>query len=224
MVSLTCDSSSLIALAETCNLGVLGFLSKEAGASFLIPPFVKDEIISRPLKAREHAFSALRLRKQLDDGFLRISSSPSIMRDTHEVLNAANTLFRVRGKHLKLLHDGEAQALALFKSAKVDALLVDEKTLRLLIESPKTLAVKIEGEYDETVEIDEKSANKLKKYTRGVFVMRSSELLAVAFKKGFFDSFGSGSQDVFQAAVFALRKAGCSLTNNELSAYNTVLD
>jgi hypothetical protein len=130
----------------------------------------------------------------------------------------------VQGKKLRILHGGEAQTLALFNSAKIDALLVDEKTLRLLVESPQVLASKLEHEYGTQVAMDERQAAKLKKFTRNVFVMRSSEVAAAAFKKGFFTPFGEGVQvHVLEAALYALKKAGCSIAATELEEYSAVV-
>jgi hypothetical protein len=61
------------------------------------------------------------------------------------------------------------------------------------------------------------------KLTRGVKVVRSAELVAIAGELGYFDVFGAEKNDAVHAAVYALRGYGCSLTNDELKEFEELI-
>lgn len=222
MNTIACDSSALISLAETCNIDALSFLKEKTGTSFIIPPSVKDEIISNPMRVRKYVFSAMRLRKVLNDGVLRVVSSPSLIADSRKILEEANKLFSSGNKNLPILQEGEAQCLALFSSAKIAGLLVDEKTTRLLIEKPEKLRDVMQAEYRQKVEMNETALASLRKRFSNIAVIRSAELLAVGAKYGFFQNYKSDANDAFHASLFALRSSGCSISTGELDEYSGI--
>jgi hypothetical protein len=222
MISVVFDSSALISLVETCNSPLLYFLKEKTASNFLITPKVKDEIISNPLAAKKYELSAIRMRRLLLDGVLSVISSPQLVRDTKEIMNCANTLLYANEKPLTLIQEGEAQCLAIFSGAKADALAVDEKTTRLLIEDPFKLKQILQSEYDEKIEVNENSLKKFREKTRGIFVIRSTELVSVAASKGFFRDFRAQEQEAFHAALHALREVGCAITSEELAEYDSV--
>ena len=52
--------------------------------------------------------------------------------------------------------------------------------------------------------------------------VRSTEILAVAFEKGYFDGYRNRADEAFHAALYAVRNAGCSITTHELLEYQEV--
>ncbi|MFH1780353.1 MAG: hypothetical protein ABH803_04425 [Candidatus Micrarchaeota archaeon] len=219
MVLVVCDSSSLISLSESCNISVLPFLKEEFGLNFVIPPAVQEEIISHPLKVKKFAFSAVRLRKLLDDKVLQVITSPTLMKESKRILEESNSLFRVRNRPLQILQEGEAQCVALFSSISANLLLVDEKTTRMLLEDAGKLAQTVTAENGKDCLVDESKYSFFSKLGKEVRVIRSTELLALAFEKGFFDGFKDNKSFAFHAALYALRKSGCSISTVELDEY-----
>ena len=221
MSLIVCDSSSLISLSETCNIEALAFLH-ESGARFLIPPSVERELVDRPLELKQYAFSAIRLKHQLEEKVLEVKSVPGLEEETHEILKQANNLLSVGGRPLKILHEGEAQCLALLKKGVGDAFLVDEKTTRLLIESPQKLAENLKPEYARKVFVNNSTLTFLSNEFQRFSVLRSVELLAVAVSKGFFKEFGAEENKALNAGLYALRRAGCSVSSRELAEYEEI--
>ena len=219
MVKIVCDSGPLISFSDTCLINVLGFLSKR-GAEFLIPRSVEQEIVSTPLKIRRYAFSAVRLHKAIDDGVLKVVDVDNLLVD--RIMRAANGVFSVRGNALKILHAGEVAALAACKKYNCEALVIDEKTTRLLIEDPALLQEKISDEYHARVAVNSKNLAEFNALTKGVQILRSTDLAAVAAKKGYFTSFGKHSQQAFQTSIYALKQAGCSVSEKEVSDYQAI--
>lgn len=217
MAKLICDSSSLISLSESCLLGSLEFLKKNtAGMEFRIPPEVMRETIQRPLKIRRFEYSAIRLNHLLQQRTASLVEYPDTTRLADKLLQMANNIFSVGGRQLQLVQRGEAECLAVYKKAGASALLIDEKTTRLLLESPETLLKKISTEYEQKIEVNQEALAEWKERTGGIFVMRSSELLAVAAAKGFFRRYASMEKQALQASLYAVRNAGCSVSEEHM--------
>ncbi len=222
MPKIVCDSSSLISLADTCNAEALMFLKERTGAEFVIPPVVKEEIIGAPIKVKALEYSALRIRKLVEDGVLLVESAPGLQAKTSEILDSANSIYLVGGKPLRVLHEGEAEALALASPAAASALLVDEKTTRLVLEDPVKLKKVIEGEYAEKLVLDMPAYQKFRSLVPPMPIMRSAELLALAAKRGYFKQYGEYEEEAFHASIYSLRMAGCSLAQEELKEYEEI--
>ncbi|MFQ5406354.1 MAG: hypothetical protein ACE5DI_04315 [Candidatus Micrarchaeia archaeon] len=220
MSRLVCDASSLISLSSTCNIEVLKFL-KGKNARFLIPPAVHSEIVSRPIQIRKYQFSAVRLRNALTTKSLEVTSVEKLKLKTQEVMNTANNSFFVEERPLRLVHDGEAECVALYDFVNANALLIDEKTTRMMIEDPLRLQKVLQSEYKASVDVNSKNLSAFSKITKNMFVTRSSEILAAAAKKGFFSEYKDPSL-ALRAAVYALKESGCSLTNKELKGFESV--
>ncbi|MEM4255215.1 MAG: hypothetical protein QXR53_02705 [Candidatus Norongarragalinales archaeon] len=217
--TLVCDSSSLISLAETCTLGVLSFLQDKFGVDFVIPPAVQAEIVERPRKVGRYSYSAARINHLLNQGTVRVASNASVYSDAEKIMDAANSLFYAE-KPLKIIQQGEAQCLALLSPLQAKALLIDEKTTRLLIEDAKKLFFLMQAEHGET-KTNEKTLSYFQK--RFAFpAMRSTELVAFAAQNGFFESYAPDENEVFHSSIYALRYAGCSISQKEIDDYQKI--
>lgn len=223
MPRIICDSSSIISLMDTCTSGALTFLHDQAGVRFLIPPGVYDELVSRPLGIKRFGYSAVRMRGLVEKGVLELKLSEGLSERTTELLGLANTTYFVDARPLHILDEGEAECLAYLKGVRKPLLLVDEKTTRLLIEEPHRLHQIIEGEYQRKVTVNETNLNRFKELVGPVFVMRSTELVAMAVKRGFFKEYGEHALEAFHSALYALRFAGCSISSDELIEYEKLL-
>jgi hypothetical protein len=182
---------------------------------FFITPSVRQEIVSNPLRMHEYAFSAVRLQKLLRDGVLKLFSGEAVKERAQEILGIANGLFFVGGKPLRVLHFAEAECMA----SGFSCFATDEKTARQLVEDPLLLKPVLEFEYGEKVSVNRDALAALGEILSGTRVLRSSEFLFVAAEKGFFDDFGNEKKQALHAALYALRRAGCSISFRELKEY-----
>ena len=219
MKTLAVDSSSLISLSESCVVSVFRHLLGRA--RFVAPESVYQESVDTPSRIKQHGFSALRIKRLFFEG--AVGKVAADLQRTREILQLANSTMLVDGKPLELIQIGEAECLALVLSGKADALIIDEKTLRLLIENPEKLMGILKTEYEGKVVLEEKSLQKWQQLTRGIKIIRSAELLAVAGKNGYFGFFGDDEVLALRAAVFALKGYGCSLTKDELKEYDKLV-
>ncbi|MBI5635867.1 hypothetical protein HY993_02810 [Candidatus Micrarchaeota archaeon] len=220
--AIICDSSSLISFAETCNIEAFYFLKDFLHARFFVPPRVRSESVTDPLKIKKYEFSAVRLNKLLEDNVVSLISVPNLARDTVRVMDLANNSFFIGGKPLKLIQSGEAECLAVIIGAKMDAFLIDEKTTRLLIENPRKLEEQLRLEYSRPVFTKEENISAFRALFSKVKVIRSTELLAVAAKNGFFAPFKENESHALHSALYSLKTAGCSITERELTHYFSI--
>ncbi len=174
------------------------------------------ETVQRPLKTTRFEYSAIRLNHLLQQATVRQVEFGDTSLATNELLALANKLFWVQERPLELMQRGEAECLAVYKKAGAKALLIDEKTTRLLLESPEMLLKKISGEYEHKISVEESALAQWREKTQGFFVVRSSELAAIAAAKGFFKPFKSLEKKALHAALYAVRNAGCAVSEEEI--------
>ncbi len=215
---LLCDSSSLISLTSSCLDNILYFLKDDHGVKFYIPPSVEDECVTRPLSKdlKEHAFSARKIEKAINDNVLiRIQSDG----ESNKVLEYANNLFFMRGRPIPLLHNGEADVLSLANEIGMRTILIDERTSRMLIEAPFSIKEHIEIEFNVNVMIDKTSLSKFSEFTDALEIIRASELLILAYEHGFMDGFGYRKKYALEAALHKIKFSGCSIRFDEITNF-----
>ncbi len=219
MNKIVMDSGPLISFSDTCLVNIVSFLKKR-GAEFFIPKSVEEEIVTTPIKVRKYAFSAVRLHKAIEDGDLKVFSVNN--RKVERILSAANQAFFLRGKPLRLLHAGEAECLIACRELSASALVIDEKTTRLLIEDAELLQETISDEYGAEVSVNKRKVKEFGELTNGIEILRSADLAATAAKRGYFSSFGKHAGQAFHTAILALKNAGCSLSEKEVAYYQSL--
>jgi hypothetical protein len=213
-----CDSSSLISLTDSCFVRALYFLKRRFSGKFFIPPSVEEECVSRPRRLMQHAMHALRLRRAINDRVIEVVCSPD-RKSTSEVRFLANSTFFAGGTPLKLLHEGESEVLALAEELSVNCILMDERTTRMMVESPEGLRTLLARELRREITINEENLASFLRLAKGFTFFRSSELLLLAAEKGFFADYGELEAEAVEAALYKLKFAGCSVGFNEIEAY-----
>lgn len=219
MNTLVLDSSALISLSESCVVSALRFLRKSA--RFIAPESVFDESVENPLKIKQYGFSALRIKRLFFEKV--VDEVPAAAARSQEVLSLANSLMLVDGRPLELIQLGEADCLGLVLSGNADAVVIDEKTLKLLVENPNKMRELLRGEYSGKVGFNEAALRKWQQLTRGVKIIRSAEILAVAGRLGYFRFFQEDEEAAFHASIFALKGYGCSITKEELREFEQII-
>ena len=216
-----CDSSSLISLTDSCLLDVVYMFTKEYGLNFIIPPSVEYEIVNRPLsiKMKAYQLSAMRLKEAIKKHVL-IKVSADTKEEGKTILDIANHIFFVGGKPIHLIDLGEAEMIALSHRLKINTLFMDERTTRMLIEAPFKLKEHIEKELKTTVMLNKENYNIFEDYTSDMKVVRSVDLVALAYEKGYFrERFEEDDFKAFSASLYKLKYAGCSVSFEDIENY-----
>jgi hypothetical protein len=213
--SIICDASSLIALADACVLDSLTLLKQHMHGDFLYPKKVRFESIEHPLDMKEHSLRALRLMDFEKSSVLR-SVDIDVNAQMNEVINVSNNIFTVSGKPIKLVDPGEASQVALANVLGVKNLLIDERTTRTLIEAPFKLKQHLEREFKRKVNVNERLLDQFADSTKNLKIIRSSELIVLAYQYGYFDVYGQYKNKALQSALYTLKFAGCSISFEEI--------
>ncbi len=207
--TIVCDSSSIIALVSNCLLDLL----PKFNANFVIPEYVRYEIFDYPYTTKRFGFEAMRTALAFGN-FIKVMKADEKL--TEKILRLANSIFLVRNKPIKILHRGEADAISLLKKIKAGALLVDERITRLLIENPQKIAELLEVRTKVKVKLNYSALDALEKILRGIRVIRSSELFAVAVKRGYIN-WDYPKREILEKGLYALKFSGCAISEEEIS-------
>jgi len=212
------DASTLITLAMNGLLEELRRLKEIFSGQFIITREVKTEIIDRPLTIKRFELEALKLQELLNDDILTMPSSigiepEDIAKRTKEILNVSNSIFIGKKEEIHLIDLGEASCLALSKILNMKKIkhiiAIDERTTRMLCEKPENLEKLLKKKLHTGV-ISKKDKFR---FFEGFNIIRSSELMYVAYKKGLVRLKG---ELVLDALLYALKFKGCAISNDEI--------
>ena len=220
MKSLVFDTGPLISLSLNNILDILEKLKPHYGGKFLITPSVKKEAVGNPLHSKKYKFEAIQLLEQIKKGIIDVYTYDGIKKDEKELLDLANHIFKAHDNYIKIVHSGEIQALAVTIKVNADAFIVDEFVTRALIENPKKVKRRLEKKLHTKVYINEKNLVKFKNKVKDVKVIRSVELIIVAYELGLLDEFklleDEPDKNLLDAVLWGCKLNGCSITRKEI--------
>jgi predicted nucleic acid-binding protein len=211
----SCDSSSIITLSTNCLLWLLD----KFDAEFLIPVYVRKEIIDNPRHTRKYAFEALRNGLMVGNG-LRVEKTDAKLRN--KITELSNTLYMHKGKPIEIIQAGEADALALAVEKDIKTLLVDEKNTRLLLEDKELLRQVVQKRTHRNIEVNGGVAKELDHMLEGINAIRSSELVAVAIKRGILD-WPYPKKELLNSTLTAIKFGGCAITSEEITEITNII-
>ena len=216
MKALVFDSGSIISLVLD-NLGwILKPLRLKFNGDFYITPEVRKELIDTPLNSKRFKFEAMYNKEFLDNGSL-ILAEEELTVETNRLLRLSNSIFKIGNEELKLFQRAEVESLALVKTIRADALVVDERTLRMLIEEPYNLRDLLRKKLHRKVVIDSSNLKEFQKIIGDVSVIRSSELLVMAFELGLLDKYADGDKkELLDGVLWGVKLRGCSISSEEI--------
>ena len=224
MKALIFDSGSLISFSMNGILEELKKLKKSFNGKFLITKDVKREVIDKPLTIKRFELEALKIKQLLDEKILEMPDAigvndNQINQKTREFIDVANSSFVAHGKEIDIIDSGEASCLALgsiLNEKKIETLIaVDERTLRLLVEKPENLKNILEGKLHTGIKLNKQDFNLFKQFK----IIRSSELIYVAYKKGFVNL---KNGNVLDALLWAMKFKGCSISGDEIREIKSI--
>ncbi len=218
MKVLILDSGPLINFSLNSFLYLFEALKEQSGVRLVITPSVKREIVDRPIGIPRFELGALRLRDLISRGVIELPDvfgvkESEINERTHEYLEKANHFVRAQGKWISIVSEAEMSCLALSKILSEKGIenlvAVDERTTRMLCESPKSLEEMIGQRIHKRVSLARTSLSEFKSFK----FVRSTELIYVAFKKGLLRI---KDPLALEAALYASKYHGSSTTFEEL--------
>jgi hypothetical protein len=214
------DAGALINFTSNSLLSVFEELKKIFPGEFLITKEIKHETIEHPLKVKRFEWGALRIKQLLDRGIIKLAEGyvvehNELQKETKRILEIANSTFITKHKALHIIDLGEAEVLALSKlltqKGKENAIVIDERTARVLVEKPENLRKLLKKKLHTDVNANSNDFDEF----RGFDVIRSVELAFVAYKNGFIEI---KDRKALEAVTYALKFGGCSISEKEVQA------
>ncbi len=213
------DAGPIITLVMSRLIWILPELKKQMNGRFYITPAVKKELIERPLTVKRFEFEALQVSKLIRDGIIEVYEN--VPKNTvHDLITLANTSFSINGKNMDIIQAGEMESVACALQEQAASVVMDERTLRLFIESSKEMKKLLEIRFQKEVTPNTTNMNLFSNSLKDVIIIRSVELLGVAYKLKLLDSYIPPQKDgrnvLLDAILWSAKYNGCAITGNEI--------
>lgn len=218
MKTILFDSGPIISLTTSNLLWLLEEFKKKANLAMTVG--VKRELVDRPLETRRFKFEALQVQSLIDRKVITVIKDDVVMKKSQELTNLANSILSAHGQNIKIVQLGEMESLAAAILYKADALVLDERITRTLLENPHGLHLLMEKRLHMQLKHNEKSLQDFVEATRHITVIRSMELAAVAYEMGLLDKFivdiPNARRELLESILWSVKLNGCSATDDEI--------
>lgn len=223
MKSLVFDTSAVISISANNLLEVLFALKQHFQGEFFVSPAVKKELIDNPLHTRRFELQAVLLADCIAKGYLKFLQHLAVEHKAAELTEVINRIFFISGKPLRIVDVAEVEGLVLAKMLKAEAYVLDERTLRLLVEDYRNLMRLFERKFGMQVHIDRVALRIFQEFLREVKILRSTELMTIAFELGLFNGYldgkrlvGDYERKMLEGILWGLRLRGCAISTREI--------
>lgn len=224
MKSIVFDTGPIISLVTNNLLWILEPLKARFGGEFYITPAVKHELIDKAFATKRFEFEALQVSQMLKKGALKEIYNEEVEKTASTLLNLANHSFRAYDRFMTIVDKAEIETLAADALLDSDAVVIDERTARLMLENPNSLAKLLELRLHVKPVMDEQNIAEFRKMLKNVQIIRSTELVAVAYKLGILDKYlaekspyvKDPKKQLLDAALWAVKVRGCSVSKREI--------
>jgi len=175
MKGIALDAGPVISLSTSGLSWILRELKEKTGIPFFITPNVKKELFDRPIFIKRFEIKAIQTLDMISKGYIKIIYvNPKIVNEFDQLVN---NCFFAHGKPIKILHSGEIEAVCAVLEHNLNALVIDERTTRLLIEDNKYLHHILSSRLHTYIEVNKSNIERISKITRGLKIIRSTELI-----------------------------------------------
>lgn len=219
------DTGPLISLTVNNLLSTLERLKERYSGRFVIPESVKDELVDEPLRTKKFMFEAMQIQRLISTGVLEVVEDSDTKELTLELLRLANNSFAAKGKAVQVVHYGEMASVAAAKLLDAEALVMDERITRELIEHPKHLSELMQRRLHTTVTVNDQNVSLLQRYVSKTKILRSVELVTVAFEFGLLDRYIAAGEEkaisgirqkLLESVLWGLKMNGCAVSGKEI--------
>lgn len=226
MKSIVFDSGPIITLSLNHLLWLIPELKKEFKGNFLISKTIKKELVDHPIKkTKRFLLEGLNVLNLIVQGNINVAESEDLKEIFNEIDHFANKSFSRGNSYIRIIHDGEIEAIALAISYKAEALVIDERTTRILIEDPYSLKRRLEKKLHCNIKFEDYRLKEFQKMVSNIRIIRSAELVAVAYELGLFDKYYSKSiveiekdfnEKLIEGILWGVKLHGCAISEDEI--------
>lgn len=223
MKSFVFDAGPIISLTMNNLLWVVAKLKEHFNGKFYLTGAVKNELVDVPLSTKKFKFEAIQVMELINSGTLEVIDNEAIKNKTHSILETANQIFIAHEHPIKILHYGEVSVIAASQFLGCNTIAVDEKTTRIIMENPKKLGKILEKTLHTHIGVDTKKLSEFRKLSGKMKVIRSVEIISVAYELGILHRYIKGmaaiqnkSQQLLDAVLWGLKLSGCAVSEKEI--------
>ena len=220
MKSLIFDAGPIISLATNNLLWVLEPLKKEFDGKFYITEPVKRELVDRPLETKKFKFEAIQIEKLIEKGILEIIDNSFIREKTPILLHTANEIFKAYDNYMKIVHFAEMSVIMASVNLSADAIVIDEKTTRFLIENPKMIVEILKKTLHTPISINENNLKEFKNTIGDIKTIRSIELVTIAYERSLLDNYitkiPDARKNLLESVLWGVKLNGCAVSKDEI--------
>ncbi len=225
MRSIIFDSGPVISLTVNNLLWILEALKDRYNGEYIIPTSVKKELIDVPLATKKFKFESLQVLDTIRRDIVIVHEDNNQLKNlTEELLKIANSCYYTGKEKLKIIHYAEMEVIALALLQGADAIVVDERMTRAIIENPDSIPDILSRKYHTKVNIDKNKIKELKNRVGDIKFIRSCELAMVAYENGLFEKYLPKKTKIvkkprkilLQAVLWALKLHGCAVSHEEI--------
>ena len=220
MKSLIFDAGPVISLATNNLLWILEPLKKKFNGKFYITEPVRRELVDKPLETKKFKFEAIQVEKLLETGVIEIADNSFIREKTPRLLGTANEIFRAYNNYMRIVHFAEISVIAAAINLNADAIVIDEKTTRFLMENPKMIVEILRKTLHTPISINESNLKEFRNNVNNIRAIRSVELVAVAYELGILDSYitkiPDARKNLLESVLWGVKLNGCAVSKDEI--------
>jgi len=221
MKSIVFDTGPIISLTTNNLLWVLKPLKQAYKGDFYITKASKYELVDHPIATKRFKFEALQIMEMIKNGTIEVIDTFDIKQKSLQLLDYANHAYVSEKKNLVIVQQAEMQSLAAAAINNSDLLVIDERTTRLLLEGPHFLKKILSERLDITVDINHDALSNFKKaLNKDIKIIRSSELVTLAFELGILDSYladiPNAKRVLLEGLLWGVKLHGCSISRLEI--------
>ena len=128
------DTGPIITLVMSRLVWILPELKKQFGGKFYLTPAVKRELVTRPMDIKRYEFEALEALRLIKEGVLEVYDDVP-QKEVARLHTLANSSFKLDNQNMEVVQSGEIESVVCALDAGAEAIVMDERTLRLFIEN-----------------------------------------------------------------------------------------
>ena len=221
MKSLIFDAGPIISLATNNLLWIIEPLKKEFDGKFYLTEAVRKELVDRPLETKKFKFEAIQVEKLIENKILEVIDNDFIRDKTPSLLNTANEIFKAYNDYyMRIVHFAEISVIAAAVSLNADAIVIDEKTTRLLIENPSRLVEILKRTLHTSIRVNENNLKEFRSIAGKINTIRSIELVTVAYEHGILDDYitkiTDARKNLLESVLWGVKLNGCAVSKDEI--------
>ncbi len=225
MKSLVFDAGPVISLTTNNLLWLLPGLRQKFGGDFCIAPAVKRELVDRPFVTKKFKFEAIQVEQQIEAGILKVLQHEEISRLGERLQSLANNVFCTKLATVPIVQRGEMESLAAVDLIEADGFVTDERITRMLVEAPDALKSLLEKRLHTKIKVNESALNDFLHSVRHINIIRSFELVTIAYERGLLDKFvvklPQPRKELLESVLWGVKLNGCAVSEKEI---DTIVD